>query len=402
MGMYAVPNKKNIGKPEIDAALQVTVDAALHDETISYKIPVIHKRTDRVRGEVNEPLHIVPVLSIGMENPVYVFKSGEQKLITVGVKAFTDVQDVVVALDVPKDWSVSRNKHEKLSLKKDGNQILQYVVTAPRRQSQGFITATATHNGRSYNQTVTRIDYNHIPDQQLLQPSTASVVNPNLKIMASTIAYINGAGDDVARGIEAMGVKVFRYDPDAVPTDLSKYDAVMVGIRAYNVASESMAALQPRLREYVNDGGNLIMQYNTNRGIGNNELGPLEITLSRKRVTKENAPVRIIAPDHAVVNIPNKITEQDFQGWVQERGLYFPQAWDPAFTPILSMNDAGEEAATGSLIVAPYGKGSIVYTGLSLFRELPAGVPGAYKLLANILSLESAKPINTQDEPAKY
>jgi hypothetical protein len=199
----------------------------------------------------------------------------------------------------------------------------------------------------------------------------------------------------VAQAIEAIGSKVFKFEPTEVPADLSKYDAVVVGIRAFNVAPEAMANLQNQLDVYVNNGGTLVMQYNTDRGIPNDALGPLSISLSRKRVTDENAAVTFLSPENKVLNTPNKITPTDFEGWVQERGLYFPEEWDPAFTAVLGMNDKNEAQSKGSLIVAEYGKGHVVYTGLSLFRELPAGVSGAYKLLANMISL-SKTPTNLE------
>ena len=153
-----------------------------------------------------------------------------------------------------------------------------------------------------------------------------------------------------------------------------------------------MASLQNRLDTFVKNGGTLVMQYNTDRGIPNDALGPLEISLSRKRVTDENAAVTFLDPENKVLNTPNKITQKDFEGWVQERGLYFPEKWDPAFQPVLGMSDKGETQTNGSLIVAEYGDGHVVYTGLSLFRELPAGAAGAYKLLANMISLSKTKP----------
>ena len=235
-----------------------------------------------------------------------------------------------------------------------------------------------------------------------MRNNESQVVKPGLVNNASTVAYINGAGDDVAQAIEAIGSKVFKFEPSEVPNDLSKYDAVVVGIRAFNVAKEDMAALQPRLDTYVKNGGTLMMQYNTNRRISPDALGPLPITLSRKRVTDENATVTILEPQHKIMSAPNAITSKDFVGWVQERGLYFPEKWDAAFTPILGMNDKEEDTTTGSLIVAEYGEGHIIYTGLSLFRELPAGVSGAYKLLANMISIGvENQPIENKDGQRK-
>ncbi len=274
----------------------------------------------------------------------------------------------------------------------------KFNVYAPDESSQGEMAVYVTVDDKRFDHEVISIDYNHIPDQQLVRPATAQLVNPGLKNLAQSVAYINGAGDDVAQAIEAMGSKVFKFEPSEVPADLGKYDAVVVGIRAFNVAPEAMANLQTRLDAFVQQGGTLIMQYNTDRGIPNDALGPLPISLSRKRVTDETAAVTFLNPNNKVLNTPNKITTADFEGWVQERGLYFPEEWDPKFEPIIGMNDKGENQTNGSLLVASYGKGHVVYTGLSLFRELPVGVTGAYRLMANMLSL--SKKESNLERPA--
>ena len=208
-----------------------------------------------------------------------------------------------------------------------------------------------------------------------------------------------GAGDDVPTSLEQIGYNVVRIDPDDIQAgSLNKFDAVVVGIRAYNVVQE-LQFKQRYLLDYVKDGGNLIVQYNTS-GRWNKQfenIAPYPLKLSRDRVTDENSAVSIIAKKHALVNFPNAIEEKDFEGWVQERGLYFPNEWNSEFTPILSMSDKGESAKKGSLLVAQYGKGNYIYTGLSFFRELPAGVSGAYKLFANMLSLGKEKVEHPND-----
>ena len=180
---------------------------------------------------------------------------------------------------------------------------------------------------------------------------------------------------------------------------LDKYDAVVVGIRAYNVVNE-LKFKQRYLFDYVENGGNLIIQYNTAGRWDKqfDQIAPYPITISRDRVTDENSAVTILEPKHDLVTTPNQINLNDFNGWVQERGLYFPNEWSKEFTPILSMKDKGESALKGSLLVAPYGKGHYIYTGLSFFRELPAGVPGAYKLFANMLSLGKSESTANQPE----
>ncbi len=390
IGMYVVDQSENIGKPELEPAYSIPVGMTINGQKILYNIPVIHKRTDRVRGEVNEPFNIVPQLSVVLNQPVYIFRSGQTQQIQVRVKAYADAKNVSMKLDLPSNWSYEVDGKNNFDLKAGEEKTLTFKVEAPASQSVGEIIATATVDGKNYDQEVILIDYDHIPDQQLVRKNTAQVVNPDLTNLAQRVAYINGAGDQVAQAIEAMGSQVTRFEPRETPTDLGKFDAVVVGIRAFNVAPEEMASIQGTLKKYVESGGTLIMQYNTSRGISSDALGPLPITLSRKRVTDETAAVKFINPKHPLLNSPNKITSTDFENWVQERGLYFPDEWDEQFTPLLEMNDAVEDPTRGSLLVADYGKGHIIYTGLSFFRELPAGVPGAYRLMANMLSVGAA------------
>ncbi|KQC33936.1 LmbE family protein [Nonlabens sp. YIK11] len=392
LGMYVVDDPNMIGIPEATAAFQVPVILTFGDQKIEMSLPVIYKTTDRVRGEIYEPFHIVPEIAISVENPVYIFSNDERKNVTVTVKAYKDVSNIALFADIPAGWIQPMVKQKPFSLSKGESMSYSFMITSPNDSAEGEMIIYATSGNKKYDQEVINIDYNHIPDQQLVRPATAKLVNPGLSNLAQTVAYINGAGDDVATAIEAIGSKVFKFEPGEVPSDLSKYDAVVVGIRAFNVEPEAMANLQNRLDTFVKNGGTLVMQYNTDRGIPSDALGPLEISLSRKRVTDENAAVTFLHPENKVLNTPNKITQQDFEGWVQERGLYFPENWDPAFEPILGMNDKGESQTKGSLLVAPYGDGHVVYTGLSLFRELPAGVAGAYKLLANMISLSKNRP----------
>ncbi|SCX96411.1 N-acetylglucosaminyl deacetylase, LmbE family [Nonlabens sp. Hel1_33_55] len=392
LGMYVVDDPNKIGMPEAAAAFQIPVILMFDDQKIEMSLPVIYKTTDRVRGEIYEPFNVVPEIAISVENPVYVFGNEEMKSISVNIKAFADVSNVTVFADIPNGWIQPMVKQQPFSLSKGESRSYTFKISAPTGFSEGEMKVYVNTGDKKFDKEVVNISYNHIPDQQLVRSATAKLVNPGLSNLAQTVAYINGAGDDVATAIEAIGSKVFKFEPSEVPADLSKYDAVVVGIRAFNVEPEAMASLQNRLDTFVKNGGTLVMQYNTDRGIPNDVLGPLEISLSRKRVTDENAAVTFLDPENKVLNVPNKITQKDFEGWVQERGLYFPEKWDPAFQPILGMSDKGEAQTDGSLIVAEYGDGHVVYTGLSLFRELPVGVAGAYKLLANMISLSKTKP----------
>jgi len=221
----------------------------------------------------------------------------------------------------------------------------------------------------------------------VLLPSESKVVRLDIKKRGQNIGYIQGAGDVVPESLRQIGYNVSILQPkDVSPENLERFDAIVIGIRAYNVVDE-LKYKQETLLDYVAKGGNMIVQYNTSRRFDMENLAPYQLDISRDRVTDETAEVRFIAKDHEVLNFPNKITQKDFEGWTQERGLYFPNEWGEQFTPIFSMNDEGESPKDGGLLVAKYGKGHYVYTGLSFFREFPAGVSGAYRLFANMLSL---------------
>ena len=220
----------------------------------------------------------------------------------------------------------------------------------------------------------------------MVQPSFTRAVALNLKTGVERVAYINGAGDNVAESLESVGVIVEKYDAEDITLEkLKSFDAVILGIRAFNV-NESLSYKKNVLWTYAQQGGNLLIQYNTSRGLKTKTLTPFSIKLSRDRITDENSKVKMLDSKHPLLNYPNKISLKDFEGWVQERGLYFPNQWDKNFTPLFEMNDPGEQPKRGALLVANYGEGKVVYTGLSFFRQLPAGVPGAYRLFFNLIA----------------
>ncbi|MFT5752531.1 MAG: hypothetical protein ACI86L_002044, partial [Dokdonia sp.] len=288
----------------------------------------------------------------------------------------------------PNGWTVSPSSQAINITEKGAKAIVEFTVTPPNKDSEGSLKPVVTVGGKNYNKELVAIDYDHIPLQSLFLPAKAKVVRLDIERKGDYIGYIQGAGDAVPDNLEQIGYQVAILDPNEITAEqLSQFDAVVVGIRAYNVVEE-MQNKQPLLLAYVKNGGTLIAQYNTSGRWGNTKIGaPYDMKLSRDRVTDEFSEVRILAKDHPIMNFPNTITDKDFEGWTQERGLYFPNEWASNYTPILSMNDAGEEAKEGSLLVAPYGEGHYIYTGLSFFRELPAGVSGAYRLFANMLSI---------------
>ena len=232
------------------------------------------------------------------------------------------------------------------------------------------------------------IAYSHIPPQTVFPRSTGKLAPAPLTVLAKRVGYIAGAGDEVAPAIRQMGCEVtLLTDADLAGGDLASYDAIVVGVRAYNVR-DALRANQQRLLKYVEQGGTMIVQYNVvDRRTGVLEhLGPYPFTLTMDRVTVEDSPVTFVTAKSPLLNLPNKITEADFAGWVQERGLYFATKWDPRYETVIECHDPGEKPLPGGMLMTRYGKGAYIFTGYSWFRQLPAGVPGAYRIFANLLS----------------
>jgi len=387
LGMYKVSDESLIGKPESPDYFNVTFHINIAGTSIPFTKPVVYKTNDPVKGEVYKPFEIIPEASARIAEKVIIFETVNTKDIPVNVKAGHDNLEGMVRLSVPDGWRVSPGNHQINIKNKGEEQTVLFSVTPPINQSEGSIKPIITVNRNTYSNELIEIDYDHIPYQTVLLPSESKVVRLDIKKKGENIAYIAGAGDVVPESLQQIGYNVTTITPEAIsPENLSGFDAVVIGIRAYNTV-ETLKFKQSVLFDFVKNGGNMVVQYNTSRGLVTDELAPYTLELSRDRVTDEFAEVKFLAPNHPVLNIPNKITQTDFENWTQERGLYFPDTWSKDFTPILSMHDKGESAKKGSLLVAQYGKGYYIYTGLSFFREFPAGVSGAYRLFANILSL---------------
>ena len=388
LGMYRVDDPTMIGKPETPQQNTVRFNLTISGVPISIEKPIVFKYNDRVKGEVYEPFEIVPMVSSKLDSKVIIFAKAESKNIPVTVKAHQDNFTGSVSLTAPNGWTITPKSVNISIASKGAEQKVIFSVTPPNTDSEGDLIPVVTAGNKTYTRELVTIDYAHIPLQSLFLPNKAKIVRLDIERKGDYIGYIQGAGDAVPDNLTQIGYQVAIIEPSTItPELLAQFDAVVVGIRAYNVVDE-MQAKQPLLLDYVKSGGTLIAQYNTSGRWGDTKIGaPYEMQLSRDRVTDENSEVRILAKNHPIMNFPNKLTQKDFEGWTQERGLYFPNEWDAAYTPILSMNDKGETAKDGSLLVAPYGDGYYMYTGLSFFRELPAGVSGAYKLFANMLSI---------------
>lgn len=387
LGMYRVDNMSIIGKPETPRTFNVSFNLLINNTPITFTKPVVQRFSKPDKGELYRPFEIIPEASAKITEQVIILDSNEQRKITVIVKAGRDNLEGDVEISHPNNWSVLPKKQKIKIAHKNEEQTLTFTVTPPNTQSEAYISPIIHIGNNNYSKTLIGIDYNHIPYQTVLLPSETKIVRLDIKKRGENIAYIQGAGDVVPESLEQIGYQISIISPEDInPEMLSKFDAVVIGIRAYNIL-ETLNFKQKQLFNFVANGGNMVVQYNTNRRIKVDNIAPYNLKLSRDRVTDENAEVRFLKPMHDVLNVPNKITQNDFEGWTQERGLYFPASWDKEFAAILSMNDKGETPKDGSLLIAKYGKGHYIYTGLSFFREFPAGVSGAYRLFANILSL---------------
>ncbi|MGB3607370.1 MAG: LmbE family protein, partial [Psychroserpens sp.] len=397
LGMYAVEDKSLVGKPETPRALSVTFNLNIENVAIPFTKAIVYKSNDPVKGEVYKPFEIIPEASAKISEKVIILDADAQREINVIVRAGRDNLEGYVQMAHPDGWSVYPEKQNVVIANKGQDETLIFTVIPPKEQSEGLLSPMVTVGNTTYTKELIEIEYDHIPFQTVLLPSESKIVRLDIKKRGEQIGYIEGAGDVVPESLRQIGYEVTTIAPDKISAEnLERFDAIVVGIRAYNTVAD-LKFKQQLLFDYVAQGGTMIVQYNTSRGLKTDNLAPYDLRLSRDRVTDETAEVRIIAADHEVLNSPNKITSNDFEGWTQERGLYFPDEWSSAFTPILSMNDEGEDPKTGSLLVAKHGKGYYVYTGLSFFREFPAGVSGAYRLFANMLSLGKNAAENSSD-----
>jgi LmbE family N-acetylglucosaminyl deacetylase len=386
-GMFTVDDPNLIGRPENAPAATVVCALTIGKQPFTFTIPVVYKRTDPVAGEVYRPFEITPPVFVSMREKVFVFADDQPKPVTVRVKAGQPTVSGDATLAVPAGWRVEPARLP-FKLTQKGEEVnFTFTVYPSKNQSDGELRATALVDNKTYQQSLVQINYAHIPTQTLLPIASARATKLDLKIKGQQIAYLMGAGDEVPASLAQIGYSVtMLQDGDINAKDLAKFDAIVVGVRAYNT-HDQLKFLQNQLMDYVKNGGTLVVQYNVNNGLVTNQLGPYPLTLSRDRVTDETAPVQFLSPNHPVLNSPNKITPKDFEGWVQERGLYFANSWDKNYEAVLTAHDPGEPAQNGGLLVAQYGKGYYVYTGYAWFRQLPAGVPGAYRLFSNLLAL---------------
>ncbi|MFN5630107.1 MAG: PIG-L family deacetylase [Bacteroidota bacterium] len=391
-GLFFTTNLQLIGKPENDAALTVNFKIKIEDYPITISKGVVHKTTDPVKGEIYRPVEILPVATLNFDEKFYLFDSSNSKKIKCHIKSNQDKLIGTLQIKTTGNCKAKISNPEINLLNKGDETSIEIEIFAGdgKEIMEAYLI---TNEGNRCNNSITRINYDHIPAQFVLNECKVYVQKIELKKELKPIAYIEGAGDDVPKCLEQIGYTITKLsDEQILNDDLSKYAAIVTGVRAYNT-NNRLQVCYKKLMNYVNNGGNLIVQYNTNNRIGPllAKIGPYPFSISRERVTDEKSAINFLAPEHPILNYPNKISATDFENWIQERGIYFANELDSNYVSILEMNDVGENKNKGSLIAAKYGKGNFVYTGLSFFRELPAGVPGAYRLFVNLISLPQNK-----------
>jgi LmbE family N-acetylglucosaminyl deacetylase/menaquinone-dependent protoporphyrinogen IX oxidase len=387
-GMYQVSDKSIRILPEVSTSFPVIFTIEIEGKTIEFVKNICYKFNNPDDGETYVPFIILPEFTSTIEPKVIIFNSTQPKEINVKVKAHKANTYGKLSLAIPQDWKIEPKEIPFTIEAKNEERKFTFKVypTKPEITSK-LVAQIATSNGILDKELIT-IQYPHIPKQTILVTSAAKAVKLDIATKGKNIGYIMGAGDEVNKNLENLGFQVTILNPNEITAEnLKSYDAIILGIRAFNVVEE-LKFKNKILFDYVFNGGNVIVQYNTTTNLITKEIAPYNLKLSRDRVTDENAEVTFLSPSHKVLNQPNKITEKDFTGWVQEQGLYYPNEWSSEFIPILASNDEGETPKKGGLLIAKHGKGNYIYTGLSFFRELPEGVSGAYRLLANLIALD--------------
>src|SRR5256714_2526111 len=391
LGTFTVDDQKLIGLAENPPAFPV--EAFLHagDPDLRYLVDTKYRTVDRVIGEVRENLVIAPPVFANLQNSVFVFGDDKPKTVEVRVIASTGPVKGQLRLEAPNGWRIEPSSVAVDLPAAENESFSTFTIHPPASAGEATLRAIVNTDGHDYSFARERISYQHIGTHILMPPAEAKIVRADIQTKGHLIGYIPGAGDDIPQSLQQIGYDVKMLDgPEITAEKLKRFDAVVLGIRAYNT-QDRIGASQAELLEYVKAGGVVVAQYNTTGDLKTKQIGPFPLEISRDRVTDDNAEVRILAPDHPVLNTPNKITADDFKGWVQERGLYFPNKWDSNWTALLSCNDSGEKPLDGGLLVAKSEQGYFVYTGYAFFRQLPAGVPGAYRLFANMVSLREVK-----------
>lgn len=385
-GTYAVNNQELIGKPDNNPPLNVLFVLGFGNQNLEFQVPVIYRWTDPVTGENYRPFEIRPAVSINFDNKVYVFPDDKEKKIKVTLRSNAENTTGKLKFNISSDWNIEPKEISfQLKNKNDEQQFL-LTVKPPLQSSEINLSAQAVTNYGTVNKSIEEINYSHIPIQTLFPPARVKLLRLNINKVINNIGYIMGAGDVIPDELKELGYNVHLLsDEELDNADFSNYDAIIAGIRAYNTR-DRLAVVQQKLMDYVKNGGTYLVQYNKSFGLVTDKIGPYQLELSHDRVTVEEAPVEFLDKNNPLLNFPNKITQKDFDGWIQERGLYFADKWSSEYKTVISSHDPGEAPLKGGLLYTNYGKGIFIYTAYDWFRELPAGVPGAFRIFINLIS----------------
>lgn len=385
--LYNVSDYTLLGKPENNPAVTCQINFTYQNTAIPVEIPLVHKEVDPADAVLFNPFYIVPDLGFTFDENVLIAPDQSERVVNATIKNYGENFEGEIELQVPEGWSATPKK-VAVSIAGGGDVLVSFGVSRDANALNGTATFKVLDQNNGTGYEVQEIEYPHIPRQVIIREAELNLVPvPLERGGVEKIGYIEGPGDDVAKYLGAAGYDVTILSENQLKSveSLREYDAIVTGIRAFNTREE-LGFANDVLNQYVAEGGTWVVQYNTSRGLKTEDIGPYPFEITRERVTDENAEARFINPAHPVLNYPNKLSPADFDNWVQERGLYFAADWDAAFEPIISWNDPEEPPRNGGLIIASHGKGHFIYTGISFFRELPAGVPGAYKLFSNIIA----------------
>ena len=387
-GLFQVNNQKKIGLPENPAALKAHFEIQVEGKTFTYERPVTHKWTKPDEGELYRNLEVTPEVMVNFDENLMIFGTNSPKELKVTLKAGKANVEGTIRPELGVGWKIEPQVFTFNIKQKDAEEIVIFQITPPSSASESelkILLKTKEQSTPSLAKGVHRINYPHIPIQTIFPDAKANLKKLDIQTTGTNIGYIQGAGDDIPRSLRQIGFQVTELKEKDLEEDLSKYDAIVAGVRAYNTQSW-LKQDQEKLMEYVKNGGVYVVQYQTSFRLVTQDIGPYPIKLGRSRVSVEEAPIEFLDKNHPILNSPNKITQKDFDNWIQERGLYFAREWDDQYQPVFASNDPGEDVQKGSLLYTNYGEGRFIYTGLSFFRELPAGVTGAYRLFVNLIS----------------
>ncbi len=387
-GVFNVEDRKLIGKAENDPAIIFTYNIKVSTEVFAINRGVVYKETDAVKGEIYTPLAVVPRAIVHADSYNLIYTDSLSKSFPLLIKSYAAD---TIAGNVRLFGNRANISAKPYTLNKNGeSSTLNFTITPPKQNGTKEIGLNIS--GNNENETLGEsakkirvISYDHIPRQVVVEDAKLHVVKFDAMPSTKKVLYIDGAGDLVDESLKQIGVNITTIKPEDMNAALlQQYDVAIIGVRAFNT-SKVLADNNAQLLEFVNAGGTLIAQYSTNWDMYLEKIGPYNFKITRTRVTDENSPVEFLLPEHKVLNTPNKITQDDFTGWVQERGIYFAGELGPEYVAPLAFTDPNEQPQNGSLIIAQYGKGTFMYTGLAFFRELPAGVAGAYRLMLNMI-----------------